>query len=64
LVLVGDSDGECPPPQSYEFWHALKTLGVTTQLVIYPREGHMIIQPEHQRDIIKRAVDWFNEYLH
>ncbi len=24
LVVVGDSDGECPPPQSYEFWHALK----------------------------------------
>src|SRR5438876_5863668 len=24
LVIVGDSDGECPTPQSYEFWHALK----------------------------------------
>ncbi len=23
-------------PQSYEFWHALKTLRVTTQFVIYP----------------------------
>ena len=21
LVIVGDSDGECPAPQSYEFWH-------------------------------------------
>ena len=27
LIVVGDSDGECPPPQSYEFWHALKTSG-------------------------------------
>ena len=31
---------ECPAPQSYEFWHALKTLGVKTQLVVYPDEGH------------------------
>jgi dipeptidyl aminopeptidase/acylaminoacyl peptidase len=30
LILVGDSDGECPTPQSYEFWQALKTLGVET----------------------------------
>ena len=24
LIVVGDSDAECPAPQSYEFWHALK----------------------------------------
>lgn len=63
LVLVGDRDGECPPPQSREFWHALKTLGVETQLVIYPNEGHYIAQPEHQRDIIVRMINWFDRYL-
>src|SRR5437773_10738833 len=26
LVIVGERDAECPAPQSYEFWHALKTL--------------------------------------
>ena len=25
LVVVGERDGECPAPQSFEFWHALKT---------------------------------------
>jgi dipeptidyl aminopeptidase/acylaminoacyl peptidase len=63
LILVGDSDGECPPPQSYEFWHALKTLGVETQFVIYPNEGHAIHDPEHERDIVQRAVAWFDRYL-
>jgi dipeptidyl aminopeptidase/acylaminoacyl peptidase len=63
LVLVGDRDGECPPPQSREFWHALKTLGVESQLVIYPDEGHYIAQPEHQRDIIVRMISWFDKYL-
>jgi dipeptidyl aminopeptidase/acylaminoacyl peptidase len=63
LVIVGDSDGECPAPQSYEFWHALKTLGVPTELVIYPHEGHHFANPAHSRDVSERAVDWFNQYL-
>jgi dipeptidyl aminopeptidase/acylaminoacyl peptidase len=63
LVIVGDSDGECPTPQSYEFWHALKTLGVETQLVVYEHEGHMFIKPEHRRDRIRRTVAWFDAHL-
>jgi len=63
LVLVGDSDGECPTPQSYEFWHALKTLGVETQLVVYEHEGHHFVKPEHQRDRIRRTVAWFDAHL-
>jgi dipeptidyl aminopeptidase/acylaminoacyl peptidase len=63
LVIVGDSDGECPTPQSYEFWHALKTLGVETQLVVYEHEGHHFAKPEHQRDRIRRTVAWFDAHL-
>ena len=63
LVLVGDSDGECPTPQSYEFWHALKTLGVETELVVYEHEGHAFSKPEHQRDLIERIAAWFNQHL-
>ena len=54
---------EVPAPQSYEFWHALKTLGVKTRLVIYPGEGHFMAKPEHQRDVARRMVEWFNEHL-
>ena len=63
LVVVGDSDGECPTPQSYEFWHALKTLGVDTQLVVYNHEGHMFAAPKHQRDVTQRMLAWFNGHL-
>jgi dipeptidyl aminopeptidase/acylaminoacyl peptidase len=63
LVIVGDSDGECPTPQSYEFWHALKTLGVETQLVVYEHEGHHFAKPEHQRDRIRRTAAWFDAHL-
>jgi dipeptidyl aminopeptidase/acylaminoacyl peptidase len=63
LVMVGDRDAECPAPQSYEFWHALKTLGVETQLVIYAGEGHAVSQTPNRRDILQRAADWFDRRL-
>jgi dipeptidyl aminopeptidase/acylaminoacyl peptidase len=63
LVLHGDRDSEVPTPQGYEFWHALKTLGVPTQLVIYENEGHAIRKPADQKDILQRTVDWFDKYL-
>ena len=31
LIIVGDRDGECPAPQSFEMWHALREEGVKTQ---------------------------------
>jgi len=63
LIVVGDSDGECPTPQSYEFWHALKTLGVETQLVVYEHEGHLFASPKHQRDVTRRMLAWFDSHL-
>jgi dipeptidyl aminopeptidase/acylaminoacyl peptidase len=63
LILVGDSDGECPTPQSYEFWHSLKTFGVETTLVVYEHEGHHFAKPEHNRDRIVRTVEWFDSHL-
>jgi dipeptidyl aminopeptidase/acylaminoacyl peptidase len=59
LMVVGDRDGECPAPQSFEFWHALKAEGVRTQLVVYPNEGHRFVDADHQRDVLTRALDWF-----
>ena len=58
LLLVGDRDGECPAPQSFEFWHALRDLHVHTQLVVYPYEGHGFADPANRRDVLQRAVDW------
>ena len=63
LVVVGDRDGECPAPQSYEFWHALKAQGVETQLVVYPNEGHGFVDPAHRRDVMERAVGWFDTHM-
>jgi len=63
LVVVGDRDGECPAPQSYEFWHALKAQGVKTKFIVYPGEGHHFRDPKHVEDLAKQTVAWFNQYL-
>jgi dipeptidyl aminopeptidase/acylaminoacyl peptidase len=63
LVVVGDRDGECPAPQSFEFWHALRDQHVPTQLVVYPNEGHGFVDPAHRRDVLERALAWFQQYM-
>ena len=63
LVVVGDRDGECPAPQSFEFWHALRDEHVPTELVVYPDEGHGFVNPQHRIDVLERALAWFNQYM-
>ncbi|HJW07103.1 MAG TPA: S9 family peptidase [Rhodanobacter sp.] len=63
LIVVGDRDAECPAPQSFEMWHALRAQHVPTSLVVYPNEGHHFVDPAHQRDVLQRALGWFAKYL-
>jgi dipeptidyl aminopeptidase/acylaminoacyl peptidase len=41
----------------------LKVLGVPTQLVIHPGEGHSYKDPKNQADRVERTVAWFDKYL-
>ena len=63
LIQVGERDAECPAPQSYEFWHALKALGVPTRLMVYEGEGHEFTDPDHRREEARQTLAWFEQYL-
>ncbi len=63
LVLVGERDGESPPAQSFQFWHALKELNVPTQLYIYPEEGHEFENFDNMIDVSVRTIEWFEKWL-
>lgn len=63
LILQGERDEEVPAPQAFEFWHAMKTLGVPTQLVVYADEGHSPRKLSNQIDIMTRMASWFKRYL-
>lgn len=63
LVLHGERDVEVPVTQSLEFHHALKELGVKTQLVVYADEGHNLDKLEHIVDRMRRTVEWLDTHL-
>jgi hypothetical protein len=37
--------------------------GVTTELHVYPAEGHLLQKPEHVLDLRQRLPAWFDRYL-
>jgi dipeptidyl aminopeptidase/acylaminoacyl peptidase len=63
LILVGDRDGEVPMPQSIEWYHALETMRVPTQMVVYPNEGHVFYKPDDARDYTLRTLRWFEQWF-
>jgi dipeptidyl aminopeptidase/acylaminoacyl peptidase len=60
LVLHGEKDDRVAVSQGQEFYRALQSLGVETRMVIYPREPHGIREREHQLDVQRRILDWFD----
>ena len=63
LLVGGDRDAKVPITQSYEYWNALRRLGVATEFVVYPDEGHFFFKRSDQADVMERIVGWFNRYL-
>jgi len=64
LIYHGERDERVPLGQSLETYMGLKKAGVTTQLIIYPREGHGLREPKHQLDKMRREMEWVERYIH
>ncbi|MFN7932286.1 MAG: S9 family peptidase [Bryobacteraceae bacterium] len=62
LFLHGEADLRVPIGQAFEYYHALKQLGVTTKMVAYPRTPHGPQEPKFQLDIMQRHIDWVEKY--
>lgn len=63
LFLVGQEDWNVPLIGSEQMYQALRSLGVDTQLVIYPGQHHRISKPSYLRDRLRRYVDWYGKHL-
>jgi len=44
-------------------YQALRSLGVDTQLVIYPNEFHGITRPSYVRDRYERYLAWYDSHI-
>ncbi len=63
LILHGELDPLSSVSQGYNLHIALQRMGVPTEMVVYPGEGHPVLAPKHLVDIGKRHVMWMDRYL-
>jgi dipeptidyl aminopeptidase/acylaminoacyl peptidase len=63
LFLGGERDFNVPVQGGQQMYEALKSLGIDTQLIIYPNENHGIQRPSYQRDRYERYLAWYDKYL-
>jgi dipeptidyl aminopeptidase/acylaminoacyl peptidase len=63
LFLSGEKDFNVPTAGSEQMYQALRTLGITTELIIYPGQFHGITTPSYQKDRLERYLAWYGKYL-
>lgn len=61
--MVGENDFNVPSPGSEQMYQALRSLGVPTELIIYPGQFHGITVPSYVKDRFERYIGWFDKYL-
>jgi dipeptidyl aminopeptidase/acylaminoacyl peptidase len=58
LLVHGDRDERVPISQGWEFYSALKAIGVPTDLLVLPRQPHGIREPKLLRTCQERILRW------
>jgi dipeptidyl aminopeptidase/acylaminoacyl peptidase len=46
-----------------QMYQALRTLGIPTQLIVYPGEYHVLTRPSFLVDRSRRYLEWMDRYL-
>ncbi len=63
LIMGGNIDWNVPIINGEQMYQALKSLGKTTELVVYPDEYHEFSTPSHIKDRLERYMAWYNHYV-
>ena len=63
LIQHGEADPRVPVTQGYEYYRALKKLGVPVKMVVYPRMPHGPIEPKFTQHIMEEHLAWAEKYL-
>lgn len=63
LYMVGEKDFNVPATGSEQMYQALRSLGVPTELVIYPNQHHGLKVPSYLKDRYERYIAWYAKYL-
>ena len=63
LFMGGEIDWNVPILGSEQMYEAMKALGRTTELVVYPGEYHGFTVPSHMKDRLERYLAWYAHYV-
>lgn len=63
LYMVGENDYNVPAAGSEQMYQGLRSLGVPTKLIIYPKQNHGLTVPSYWKDRYERYIQWFGKYL-
>ena len=63
LIQHGEQDRRVPISQGYELYNALVRQGVTTKMVVYPRQPHGLQEPKFIKDAMERNLEWFDRWI-
>jgi len=66
LVLHSDNDYRVPIEQGEQWFRALQHYGVTSELVIFPRENHNLTrtgEPKHLVESLEWQLYWFDRFI-
>jgi dipeptidyl aminopeptidase/acylaminoacyl peptidase len=62
LFMGGEIDWNVPILGGEQMYQALKRLGRTTELIVYPGEYHEFKTPSHIKDRLERYLSWYAHY--
>jgi dipeptidyl aminopeptidase/acylaminoacyl peptidase len=63
LFMASQNDFNVPVAGAEQMYQALKSMGIPTELIIYPNQNHGISVPSYIKDRFERHIAWFNKYL-
>ena len=63
LFMGGSADFNVPIIGGEQMYQALRSLGIPTELVIYPGQFHGITLPSYRKDRIERYLAWYDKYI-
>ncbi len=66
LILHSDNDFRVPLEQGEQWFRALKHFGVTTEIVMFPRENHNLTrtgEPKHLVESLNWQLYWFDRFV-
>ncbi len=63
LVAHGLADDRVHPEQSMQLYQFLMLNDIPTEMVMYPRQPHGLVERAHRLDFMERVIDWFDRYV-